>query len=146
MSRSFSCFSFRVCGAFLALLLAAPVRPQSSNGSLRGAVQDQTKAAIPAVTVLITDQATGVSSRTKSNDSGLYVFPALVPGLYTITAEHPGMAKFEVTATVQSQASASIDIILRPAGTQAAVTVQDRHSHRHCGPAGSGAHPRAPAH
>lgn len=105
--------------------LAMPARPQSSNGSLRGTVQDQTKAVIPGVTVLLANEATGVEFKTVSNDAGLYVFPAIVPGTYRMTAEHPGMAKFEATASVEAQQSANVDIVLRPTGTQTTVSVQD---------------------
>src|SRR5437660_11635986 len=97
-------------GALMILiLLAAPAWSQSSNGSVRGTVQDQTNAVIPGVAVIVVDQATGVETRAVSNAAGLYVFPALVPGTYKITAEHPGMSKFEATAAVQAQQSASID-------------------------------------
>src|SRR5260370_4184522 len=112
--------------AFVGLILTQPpAGPQSSNGSRRGAVQDRPAAVLPAVTIVLRDQATGVETRTVSNEAGLYVFPAIVPGIYTITAEHPGMAKFEATALVQTQLSATIDIVLKPSGTSTAVSVQD---------------------
>jgi hypothetical protein len=92
---------------------------------LRGVVQDQTKAVIPGVSVLLLNQATGVEFKTASNEAGYYVFPAIVPGTYRISAEHPGMAKFEGMATVEPQLSATIDITLKPSGTQTLVNVQD---------------------
>lgn len=103
----------------------APLWAQSSNGSLRGVVQDETKAVIPGVTVVLANQATGVEFKTVSNDAGLYVFPAIAPGAYRITADHPGMAKFGAAATVEPQISAVIEIVLRPSGTQTTVNVQD---------------------
>src|SRR5437588_12596752 len=105
--------------------LVAPAWSQSSNGSVRGTVQDQTKAVIPGVAVVVVDQATGVETKAVSNEAGLYVFPALVPGMYRITADHPGMSKFEATAAVQAQQSANVDTVLKPSGTQATVSVQD---------------------
>ncbi|MCL5746170.1 MAG: carboxypeptidase-like regulatory domain-containing protein, partial [Acidobacteria bacterium] len=101
------------------------VGAQSSNGSLRGVVQDQTRAVIPAVAVLLVNQATGVEFRAVSNDAGIYVFPAITPGTYRIVAEHPGMARYEATATVEPQTSATIDVVLKPSGTQTLVSVQD---------------------
>jgi len=118
--------SLKACTTCLIILtLAAPAWPQSSNGSLRGVIQDQTKAIVPNAAVAALDQATGVEATTVSNDAGLYVFPALVPGTYRITANHPGMAKFEATALVQSQQSTTIDIVLSPSGTQTVVRVED---------------------
>ena len=126
MKRGFGRFFTGICPFFLVLiLLAAPAWPQSSNGSLRGVVQDQTRAVIPNVTVVLVNEGTGIESKTTSNDAGLYVFPALTPGQYKITAEHPGMARFEVTVLVQSQTSAAVDIELKPSGTQTLVSVQD---------------------
>ena len=73
-----------VAMAVLALMVA-PVWPQSSNGSVRGIVQDPTTAVIPNVTVTLINTLTGVELKTVSNEVGLYVFPAVIPGPYRIT-------------------------------------------------------------
>ena len=75
-------------------LLATPAWPQSSNGSVRGIVQDPTTAVIPTVTVVLTNTATGVELKTKSNGVGLYVFPSVIPGPYKLVAEFAGMNRF----------------------------------------------------
>jgi Carboxypeptidase regulatory-like domain len=104
---------------YLAIVIAAltwiavPVWPQSSNSSFRGVVQDQTKAVIPGVAVRLVNQATGAEFKTVSNEAGVYVFPVIQPGPYKITAENPGMARFEATATAEPQLSATVDIVLR---------------------------------
>ena len=105
--------------------MAAPAWSQSSNGSVRGTVADQTKAVIPNASVSITNQATGVELKTVSNSVGLYVFPAVAPGSYKVASESAGMAKFEATVEVQTQRSSTLDITLQPAGTQTVVSVQD---------------------
>jgi hypothetical protein len=105
--------------------LAATAWSQSSNGSVRGTVTDQTKAVIPDVNVTITNMATGVAIKTVSSPVGMYVFPAVAPGMYRVVAEFEGMGKFEATAEVQTQQSSTIDIILQPAGTSTVVNVQD---------------------
>jgi len=109
----------------LLALLAAPAWPQSSNGSVRGTVQDPTSAVIPNVSVALTNTATGVALKTVSNEVGIYVFPSVLPGPYKLEAESAGMKKFEATLTVQTQQSATIDITLQPAGTQTVVMVED---------------------
>ena len=106
-------------------LAAAPAWSQSSNGSVRGIVQDPTSAVIPNVTVVLTNTATGVELKTVSNGAGIYVFPSVVPGPYKITAEFAGMNKFEATLQVQTQGSASVTITFVPAGTKITVDVQD---------------------
>jgi hypothetical protein len=106
-------------------LLVVPAWPQSSTGSVRGTVQDPTGAIIPNVTVALTNTATGVETKSVSNETGFYVFPTVVPGPYRIEAESAGMKKFEATMTVQVQQSTNIPITLQPAGTQTIVSVQD---------------------
>lgn len=69
--------------------------------------------------------ATGVEFKTVSNSVGFYVFPNIPPGRYKVVAEFAGMAKFEVTAEVQTQQSATLDITMMPSGTQTVVNVQD---------------------
>ena len=109
----------------LLALLVAPAWPQSSSGSVRGTVQDQTSAVIPSANVSVTNMATGVEFKTVSNSVGFYVFPNIPPGRYKVVAEFAGMAKFEVTAEVQTQQSATLDITMMPSGTQTVVNVQD---------------------
>jgi len=118
---------WRMSGLVLLVLAMAalPAWPQSSNGSVRGVVQDTTKAVIPSVNITLTNTATGVELKTTSNQAGVYVFPSVIPGPYRMTAEFAGMAKFEATVEVQTQRSATVEITLAPAGTQTLVTVQD---------------------
>ena len=81
----------------LMVLLAIPGWSQSSNGSVRGTVQDPTSAVIPNVTVVLTNTATGIELKTVSNGAGIYVFPSVIPGPYKITADLAGMNKSRPT-------------------------------------------------
>src|SRR5437588_5281484 len=83
------------CALLVMALLATPAWPQSSNGSVRGIVQDPTSAVIPNVGVTLTNTATGVELKTVANSVGLYVFPSVIPGPYKLVAESAGMNKFE---------------------------------------------------
>src|SRR5271157_1167070 len=127
LNSSLNAIVFRAGGLALILLvlMAAPAFPQSSNGSVRGTVQDPTSAVIPNVTVVLTNTATGVELKTVSNGAGLYVFPSVVAGPYKLTAEVAGMNKFEATLQVQTQESASVTITFQPAGTKTTVEVKD---------------------
>src|SRR5215831_18809527 len=106
-----NCVFFRFAVAGL-LFTAAPAWTQSSNGSVRGTVQDTSQAIIPNVTVLLINTATRVELKTTSNSAGLYVFPSVLPGPYSLEAAFAGMKKFEANVTVQVQQSATIDITL----------------------------------
>ncbi|MBI3693886.1 MAG: carboxypeptidase regulatory-like domain-containing protein, partial [Acidobacteria bacterium] len=75
------------------VLLAAPVSAQVTTGKLEGSVQDQTGAIVPTARIMVVNNRTRVSLETGVNTDGLYVFPTLQPGEYTVTAEAPGFRK-----------------------------------------------------
>jgi hypothetical protein len=66
---------------------------QVTTARLEGVVKDPTDAVIPGVVVVATNAGTNVSTEAITNDSGMYVFPRLVPGTYTISAELKGFKK-----------------------------------------------------
>lgn len=76
---------------FSLLAHALPSFAQEGTSVLRGIVVDSTGAVIPNTQVSIANQATGLNRRTATtNDSGIYVFPSLIPGRYRITVEAQG--------------------------------------------------------
>ena len=70
----------------------APVFAQggSSRTSLSGQVSDKTGGVIPGATVDVKNNATGVSTKTITNSTGLFNVPALDPGTYTVTVTLQG--------------------------------------------------------
>ncbi|MBV9506169.1 MAG: carboxypeptidase regulatory-like domain-containing protein [Acidobacteriia bacterium] len=95
------------------LLLASVVRAQSFQGSLRGRVVDPNDAAVPAARLTITDEATKVSRSTLTNDAGEYVFTAVTPATYSVTAEAEGFKRLERPGVaVSTQTAATLDLKL----------------------------------
>ncbi|HEY3742157.1 MAG TPA: TonB-dependent receptor [Bryobacteraceae bacterium] len=76
-----------------ALLASALAFGQAQTGSLSGSVIDANGAAIPGAGVEVRENRTGVTARTVSSDVGVYVFPNLPPGIWTVTAEKEGFKK-----------------------------------------------------
>ena len=76
-------------GAILALA-AIPLAAQ--NSTIQGLITDETKAVMPGVEITVTNVATGVSTSTQSNSSGLYSVPFLTPGAYQVRASKSGFA------------------------------------------------------
>src|SRR5215831_7572621 len=113
-----------LCGG-ATLLLTFPAWPQASTGTVSGTIKDRTGALIPSASVTLTNTATNVSAKTVANGTGFYVFPGATAGPYTLTAESPGMQKFEGTLTVQSQESTVVDITLNLGSTTAQVAVTE---------------------
>jgi hypothetical protein len=80
------------------LLGSAPAtyaQSTAADGSIEGTITDNSGAALPAVSVTVTNDNTGVSRTIVSNDSGLYRVPLLPLGAYTVVAELQGFKKLE---------------------------------------------------
>jgi hypothetical protein len=86
-------------GAFLTLLLCAlPLaRPaaQDFRGAVEGRITDDQGAAVPGVTVTVTNVETNIPSTGTSNDNGNYAVPFLTPGVYKVVVELTGFKKVE---------------------------------------------------
>ncbi len=79
------------------LLVSAPLTHAQTTAQLTGIVQDNSSAVIPGAQVTLTDQATGITRVVQTNRQGLYAFPALVPGTYTVKVEAKSFQSKEVT-------------------------------------------------
>ena len=74
---------------FLAITVV-PLLAQTSFTSLRGTVTDESGALIPNAQVKLVNGATNAEINGTSDSSGLYQFPQLAPGTYTITVNASG--------------------------------------------------------
>ena len=71
-----------------ALMILAGLRPavaQETRGSIEGVVKDASGAVLPGVTVEARSAA-GATAVATTNERGMYRFPALPVGTYTVTA------------------------------------------------------------
>ena len=67
---------------------------QDPRGTLIGRISDASEAAIPGVTVEATNQSTGITATTTSNEQGRFTMPYLLAGFYTVSAEADGFKRF----------------------------------------------------
>src|SRR5262245_21491725 len=74
----------------LLFVLSPNAFAQTANATLGGTVADATGALIPGVTVTATNNETGIVNTTITNESGVYQFASLQPGVYRVTAELTG--------------------------------------------------------
>ena len=110
------------CCAFC-VLLSPPVFAQ--GGAVMGVVSDTSGAVIPGASVSLTNTATGVTTATKTNNEGLYVFPYVQPGVYDISASGSGLETVKkpgVTVHVTERVQVSFD--LKVGSTKQTVTVE----------------------
>ena len=84
------------CAAAFAAL-ATSAWGQTSLGEIVGTIKDSSGAPVPHVTIVITNEATGVKTNTASNDDGAYSAEALDPGTYRIDATSAGFKSYAVT-------------------------------------------------
>ncbi len=75
------------------LVLIPSGNAQTITGAITGTVTDSTGAVIPNVKVTATNTATNIANASQSNEAGIYNFPFLALGNYTITAEAGGFKK-----------------------------------------------------
>lgn len=97
----------------IATLLGAVSLPdgvfaQTSLGTIVGNVTDESGAAIPHVSVKVTNEGTSAVRTVLSSDAGTYTVPSLPPGIYTVEAEMAGFRteiqkglKLEVNQTLR---------------------------------------------
>src|SRR4028118_422778 len=84
INRFVKLFSLTLLIAISATLTFA----QEGTSTLRGTVLDPNGAVVPTASVSIANQETGINRRTvTTNESGVYVFTALTPGLYRVSIE-----------------------------------------------------------
>jgi hypothetical protein len=77
------------------LLTGSVAWAQTTSGSMSGSVVDAQNQVVPGADVIITNQQTQEVRRTVTNEVGLFAFPALQPGPYTIRAELSGFRPIE---------------------------------------------------
>src|SRR5262249_6366902 len=77
----------------ICLFISFAAFAQVNTASIRGMIRDANGAAIAGVAITATNEATGVSLVTATNSEGIYAFPILNVGIYTVTAEHAGFKK-----------------------------------------------------
>ena len=78
---------------------------QTSFGTIVGAVTDPSQAAVPDVSITVTNTRTGVAREAKTNQVGNYQVESLIPGLYSVKAEHAGFQIAEVKSVELSIAT-----------------------------------------
>src|SRR5262249_24088128 len=79
------------------LLAASCALAQTSTSEISGTVRDNSGAVVPNASVTLTNEQTGVSYRQQTTTAGLYSFPALPVGFYTVNVETTGFKTARLT-------------------------------------------------
>ena len=103
--------------------LAAPAAAQQTESRVVGKLVDDSRAALPGVTVTVTSTQTGAVRTVVSADDGSYAVTNLSPGAYTVAVELPGFASQTRTVVLGLGQVENIDVTLAIASITEAVTV-----------------------
>lgn len=100
---------------FLAAAAIQPAHSQILYGGIVGDVTDATSAAVPRAKVSILHIATGTSRDAETTETGIYRFPTIPPGTYTVTVQAPGFRTYsrsnvEVTVNSLTRADARLEV------------------------------------
>jgi hypothetical protein len=96
-----------------------------TQGEITGVITDASGAAVPGVTVTVTNVATGATRQVISNEAGVYNFPALQPGVYNIRVEQPGFKPVTRShVPLEIQQTARIDFSLEIGSVDQAINVE----------------------
>lgn len=109
-----------ICGA-----IAAFGQSQSTTGNIEGRVVDQNGAAVPNITVSVTNQDTGFGKTAVTNSEGAYIFVLLPPGNYKVetTAGSGFAASIYDNVKVTVGAKNSLEITVSAGGASVSVDV-----------------------
>jgi hypothetical protein len=93
------------------------------TGGLSGRVTDQSGAVVAGASLTVQNLQTGVSQSDETNHAGLYRFPVLTPGFYSIAATRKGFRDAQALVRVQVGNTTSLDVKLQVGASADAIKV-----------------------
>src|SRR5262245_30624147 len=91
--------TFGILWVVLALIflgLSTLAGAQTNSATLGGTVVDANGAVVPQVVISLSSQATGLKRQTTTNNEGIFTFPVLPPGVYSLMAEREGFSAAKI--------------------------------------------------
>jgi hypothetical protein len=108
----------------LAIIFAAHCWSQASSGSLIGDVSDDSSKQLSGISITVQHGATGFARSAVTDSHGGYRIENLLPGEYTVTAQHAGFRKITVSAIlVEVDRKTRLDFTMRSGPESDAVLV-----------------------
>jgi hypothetical protein len=100
---------------------------QEYRATVLGTVTDPGGAVVPGAKVAVTNNGTGVASRTQTNNNGVYQVPYLQPGSYTLDVTHPGFKTYQrgpIELHVDDHAQIDVGLEIGRSSEQVTVTAE----------------------
>jgi hypothetical protein len=106
-------------------VLAVPASAQDYRGRLQGAITDSSGAALPGVTVTLTNIDTNVAATRVTDTQGRYLFDFVDPGAYTVLGELPGFKKADQrNVRVPQRGDVTVNLAMDVGGVEETVVVE----------------------
>ena len=109
----------------IALFASSAPAQVAGTGTIQGSVTDPTGSYIPNATVTLTQQATQVKRVVQTDASGVYVFPNIEIGNYTLNVTAPGFATFvQKNNVLEVGSNIAINVRMKVGAAEQTVEVQ----------------------
>jgi len=113
--------------ALRVFLISLPLVSQTSQGTIQGAIFDQSGGAIPGAMVTVVDVARGVTRALTTDSAGQYVAANLTPGTYTVRGEAKGFPDYRAHQRAgRGGTNIRVDLTLQPGAQTQTITVNRR--------------------
>jgi hypothetical protein len=112
------------------LIAGIPSLAQSGRGTLTGTVTDANGAVLPGASLNLKETNTGSAYSTVSGPEGLFTFPELQPGSYTLTISSQGFETYiQSGIVVEVGSSTTVNAAMKVGSATATVTISADASH-----------------
>ena len=123
MNKVFSKFSAILA---VSILSAGMALAQITSGDIAGTVKDSTGAAIPNASIVITNEATGVTTTLTATSAGDFHASNLPAGSYDVEVKNAGFQAYKLKGLeVETNRTATKDVVLSVGTTQAVEVTAD---------------------
>src|ERR1700749_746320 len=120
-----------ICAVLCAIVLwalstACPLMAQAALGAATaaGTVRDEQAFPVVDAKISLTDNAKAISHESSSDSSGLFLFPSIAAGTYTVRVEKAGFSTWLLNdLTVEIGERAALDVSLRVGQIRASIAV-----------------------
>ncbi|MGA9527350.1 MAG: carboxypeptidase regulatory-like domain-containing protein [Terriglobales bacterium] len=118
---------FQILTLIIVILLPVVLFGQGYFGTVSGLLTDPSGAVVQGAKVVLTDEQRGYQFKATSDETGRYLFRAIPPGVYSVTAEKQGFEKnvrTHIKLDVSENATANLSLRLASAKESVEVKAQ----------------------
>jgi Carboxypeptidase regulatory-like domain len=108
----------------VALMMHEFVWAQAPTGAISGFVTDTTGARIRAASVVVASKEMGLKRTVLTSEAGEYLVPALIPGVYDVTADSAGFKQIVREATVEAGSTTEVSLVMQVGASTESLTVE----------------------